>query len=31
MYMMMTHKPPFRGENEVEVMQKILEGDPPFK
>ena len=25
LYMMMTHKPPFRGDSEVEVMQRILE------
>jgi hypothetical protein len=31
MYMMLTHRPPFRGDNEVEVMQRILGSEPPLK
>lgn len=31
MYMMLTHRPPFRGDNEVEVMQRILSSEPPLK
>ena len=30
MYMMMTRRPPFAGDSEVEVMQKILQTEPFF-
>ncbi len=31
MYIMMARKPPFRGDNEYQIMQRILQSEPAYR